>query len=91
MKVLKPSTQFKKDLKKYKNKPEKVEELEKILKCLRSGKGIPKENKPHILSGKYKGHWECHIEDDYLLIWFDETHNIVKLVRLGTHHELFGK
>ena len=91
MNVLKPSSQFKKDFKKYKNKPDKIEGLETILKYLRSGTRIPKEYKPHILSGKYKGHWECHIEDDYLLIWFDETLNIVKLVRLGTHHELFGK
>ena len=34
---------------------------------------------------------ECHVEDDFLLIWIDEEANVIKLVRLGTHHELFGK
>ena len=44
--------------------------------------------------GKMKSnyvHLECHVEDDFLLIWIDETADVIKLVRLGTHHELFGK
>ena len=32
---------------------------------------------------------ECHIENDTLLIWLDKTENLIKLVRLGTHSELF--
>lgn len=32
---------------------------------------------------------ECHVKNDLLLIWLDETENIIKLVRLGTHSELF--
>jgi mRNA interferase YafQ len=91
MKVIKQSTQFKKDLKRYKNQPAKIEKLKTILKYLMLGEKIPPEYNPHILSGKYKNHWECHIEDNFLIIWFDITNNTVKLVRLGTHHELFGK
>ena len=34
---------------------------------------------------------ECHIEGDFLLIWVDEVNNIIELVRLGSHAELFGK
>jgi len=44
-----------------------------------------------MLSGNYKGFMECHVEDNFLLIWIDETSDVIKLVRLGTHHELFGK
>lgn len=32
-----------------------------------------------------------HIESDTLLIWFDKEHDIIELVRLGSHSELFGK
>lgn len=32
---------------------------------------------------------ECHIESDTLLIWLDETENVIKLIRLGSHSELF--
>ncbi len=50
---------------------------------------IPKEFKPHMLSGDYKGCMECHVENDLLLIWIDG--DIIDLVRIGSHSELFGK
>lgn len=34
---------------------------------------------------------ECHVGEDYLLIWYDNDDNVIKLVRLGSHSELFGK
>ena len=50
---------------------------------------VTREYKPHLLAGEYNGFMECHVENDLLLIWLDETENIIKLVRLGTHSELF--
>jgi mRNA interferase YafQ len=38
---------------------------------------------------QYKNHMECHIEGDLLLIWYDEKNDIIRLVRFGTHSELF--
>lgn len=32
---------------------------------------------------------ECHIAGDFLLIWFDPHFDILNLVRLGSHSELF--
>ena len=43
------------------------------------------------LHGDYKGCMECHIQGDFLLIWIDNVNDIIKLVRLGSHSELFGK
>ncbi|MDE5821650.1 MAG: type II toxin-antitoxin system YafQ family toxin [Paramuribaculum sp.] len=45
--------------------------------------------KPHPLTGNYRGHMECHVENDTLLIWWDKESDIIKLVRFGTHSELF--
>ena len=89
--ILKVSTQYKKDLKRYQNKPSKIAALKEVLKHLKESVSVPAAYKPHMLSGKMKGFMECHVEDDFLLIWIDEEANILKLVRLGTHHELFGK
>lgn len=50
---------------------------------------LPEKYKPHKLVGDYAGFMECHIENDLLLIWLDPEENIIKLVRLGTHSELF--
>lgn len=86
---LKISKQFKKDLKRYQNKPEQIANLKKVLGMLRASGIVPKEYKPHMLAGNYKGFMECHVENDLLLIWFDEMENLIKLIRLGSHSELF--
>ena len=89
MKTLKITTQFKKDLKRYKNRPKVIEKLEFILGLLQNELPIPEENKPHPLTGNYRGHMECHVENDTLLIWWDQESDMIKLVRFGTHSELF--
>ena len=90
MKNLQPTTQYRKDLKRYKNQPKKLDALKEVLEMLKNEQPIPAEYKPHMLLGQYKGCMECHIQGDFLLIWFDEERNIIELVRLGTHSELFG-
>jgi len=89
MKILKLSGQFKKDLKRYKHKPDKINALEAILGYLASEQPIPEKYQPHPLTGDYKGHMECHVENDLLLIWFDPDSDTIVLVRFGTHSEVF--
>lgn len=90
MKDLQPTTQYRKDLKRYKNQPKKLDALKVVLEMLRNEQPIPAEYKPHMLLGQYRGCMECHIQGDFLLIWFDEERDIIELVRLGTHSELFS-
>ena len=90
MKKLKPTGQYKKDYKRFRHNPCKVEKLFKILELLQNELTIPEENRPHPLTGDYAGHMECHIESDFLLIWFDPDADEITLVRLGSHSELFG-
>jgi len=89
MNTLKLTSQFKKDLKRYKYKTDVINKLEGILKLLVSGLPIPEENRPHVLTGNYRGYMECHVESDTLLIWWDKEEGIIKLVRFGAHSELF--
>ncbi len=91
MKKLQPTTQYKKDYKRIRNNVQKVEDLKEILKKLMYEEPIPSEYLPHKLSGNYKGCMECHVQNDFLLIWVDEKNDIIELVRLGSHSELFGK
>ena len=90
MKKLKASSQYKKDYKRFRNNPKKVEKLFRILELLGAEQPIPEEHKPHLLVGNYAGHMECHIEGDFLLIWFDPDTDEINLVRLGSHSELFS-
>jgi len=91
MKKLKPSTQYKKDVKRILNNPRKLEDLQEILSKLENEIPIPPENKPHMLTGEYDSYMECHIGSDFLLIWFDPDTDQIDLVRLGSHSELYGK
>ena len=90
MKKLQPTTQYKKDYKRVKNNSKKVEALKEVLEMLKNEQQIPEEYYPHMLQGEYKGCMECHVQGDFLLIWFDEENDIIELVRLGSHSELFG-
>jgi mRNA interferase YafQ len=89
MKELRYTKQFKKDIKRVINQPEKLNALLTVLDLLKQEKELPAIYKLHKLTGDYKGCWECHFESDFLLIWYDESTNTLALYRLGSHSELF--
>lgn len=91
MKRIFPTGRYKKDYKRYRNQPKKLAELAKVINMLANDQPLPSEYKPHKLIGEYEGCLECHIQGDFLLIWFDEVNDIIELVRLGSHSEVFGK
>ena len=81
------STSFKKDYKKFLNDKVRIAKIDDTIEQL------PLKMKAHFLTGKYKGHLECHIEPDLLIIWlqYDEEQKRIVLTRLGSHSELFKK
>lgn len=87
MKSIRYSTQAKKDLKRYRHDQVKMEELYKVLQVLSSGGQLDKRYRPHMLSGEYKDCMECHVGNDFLLIWIDS--DAIYVERVGTHSELF--
>lgn len=90
MKELRFSSQYKKDAKRFRNQPQKMEKVAEILRKLRDEEPVPEIHRPHMLFGNYKGCMECHVEGDLLLIWIDETERTIGVLRLGSHSELFG-
>lgn len=89
MKQVHLSSQYKKDFKKYRNDKPKVIKILEVVKILERGETLPPRYRVHKLIGNYNGCLECHIETDLLLIWIDEEKQIIRLVRLGSHSELF--
>jgi mRNA interferase YafQ len=43
----------------------------------------------HPLAGDWKGHRECHIGGDFLLLDDSAKHGLIVFVRTGTHADLF--
>ncbi len=52
------------------------------------GEALDERYRNHKLSGNFKGHWECHLEPDWLLIYKFDGEWIV-FERTGTHSDLF--
>ena len=84
------TTQFKKDYKRIKRQNKKTENLENVIKLLLSGRELEPQYKDHPLIGKWKGHRDCHVEPDWLLI-YRITADDLYLERTGSHAELFRK
>lgn len=89
MKGIRYTSQFKKDLKRFLNQPKKLKALQEVINKLKNEQPLEEKYQLHILKGEYRGCWECHIEGDFLLIWYDEECNSIALLRLGSHSELF--
>lgn len=89
MKSIRYTGQFKKDLKKILKQPKKLEALWIVIDMLANEIPLPQKYRQHQIKGEYSGCMECHIEGDFLLIWYDEESNSIALFRLGSHSELF--
>ena len=89
MKEVRYSTKAKKDLKRYRHDLGKMQELFRVLQVLASGDNLDASYRPHMLTGNYKDCMECHVGNDFLLIWIDT--DAIYVERVGSHSELFGK
>ncbi|WP_455668249.1 type II toxin-antitoxin system YafQ family toxin [Phocaeicola sp.] len=89
MKALHYSTKAKKDLKRYRNDIRKMRMLYEVLDMLVNDIKLPPVYRAHMLAGDYKDCMECHIEGDFLLVWMDKDNDIVEILRIGSHSELF--
>ena len=85
---IRPTSRFKKDLKKAVAQGHDLEKLKQVLETL----AVPQPLPPHFNDHKLKGEWrdfrECHIEPDWLLI-YTITDFELRPARLGSHAELF--
>lgn len=85
---VRPTTRFKKDLKKAARKGCNIDILREVLETLSVPQPLPLSFKDHKLKGKWRDFRECHIQPDLLLI-YTITDFELRPTRLGTHAELF--
>jgi mRNA interferase YafQ len=83
------SSAFKRDYRRMVKRGAAPPKLNAVLDLLMNGRPLPTRNRPHVLSGEWKGFWECHIEPDWLLIYDLDDPGILALHRTGTHSDLF--
>ena len=85
------TTRFRKSLKKMLARGKDGAKLEAVVDKLANGETLPPQNKDHALSGDLSGLRDCHIENDWVLLYFyRETGDLVlTLTDTGTHADLF--
>lgn len=84
------TTQFKRDYKRIKKQIKDLDKLKIIIEKLAAGRKLEPKYRDHQLSGNWKGHRDCHIESDWILIYRTEADELF-LERTGSHSELFKK
>jgi mRNA interferase YafQ len=90
MLTIRYSAQFRKDYKAIKKRGYDIRLLEEVLDMLSAKQSLPPKYRDHDLMGNYKGHRECHITSDWLLIYkVKDNELILELTRTGTHSDLF--
>ena len=81
---------FDKDLKRCLKRGLDLQQLYDAIALLRTMGSLPIQYRPHKLSGKFQGVWECHIEPDWLMTWEqNDTELTLLFLRTGTHSDLF--
>jgi mRNA interferase YafQ len=92
MRRIERSTAFKRDYRRVKGISRYRDfdrRLAAVLEFLVNDRLLPRQNRDHALSGNWSGYRDCHLWPDLLLIYAKPSPDVLRLVRLGSHSELF--
>ena len=93
MRRIERTTAFHRDFKREKKGQRRSEVdslISDIVGLLAEDKALPVKSRDHELSGEWRDHRECHLKPDLLLIYRKPATEVLQLVRMGSHSELFG-
>ena len=83
---------FKRDYRRAKAIP-RYRDLDKrlvaVLELLVNDRPLPSRNRDHALSGDLSGYRDCHLWPDLVLTYGKPSPEVLRLVRLGSHSDLF--
>ena len=90
MYTIRTTQEFQRNVKRCKLQGRNMQLLRDVVDLLIEDGAVPIEYSPHILRDKYEGLWECHIEDDWLLVWRQNDNKLTLLLtNTGSHNDLF--
>lgn len=84
--------QFKRDVRRMEKRGKNLRKLRDVILMLINEEPLAKRHIDHALKGDYKGQRECHVEPDWLLIYYlVKNEGMIVFTRTGTHSDLFKK
>lgn len=89
--ISKSTSQFKKDLKRFRHDAGLLSDLNAVLRLLETDAPLDPKYRDHALVNDPEGRRDCHVNPDVVLIYrkIDGELHVLKLFRLGSHSELF--
>lgn len=81
--TIRQSTQFRRDIKRLLRQGADLPRLETVIATLVDQQPLEERYRDHALIGNWKGHRECHIQPDWLLV-YRVTSEELQLVRTGS-------
>lgn len=81
--------QFRKELKQQEKRGKNPKIFFAIAEKLAKRESLDQKHRNHKLVGNFKNRWECHIEPDWLLVYYITKDEIV-FERTGSHSDLFS-
>ena len=86
---LRKTTRYKKSLKKMLKRGKDIKKIVAVVEMLAKGESLPPQYKDHALVGDLVGFRDCHIENDWVLLYqIKNDILILTLVDTGTHSDL---
>ena len=92
MRTISRTAQFRKDFKreaKGQHRATLDTDLLAAISFLATDQTPPERFHDHPLTGEYTNHRECHLKPDLLLIYKKPDEQTLRLVRIGSHSEVF--
>ena len=90
MRVLRYTSQFKKDFKRMGKRGADMKKLHTVIQKLAKEEELDARFKDHPLQGKFAEAHDCRISPGWILI-YAIAGNELRLIRTGTHSDLFAK
>jgi mRNA interferase YafQ len=84
------TTKFENESERARKRGKDMSKLGEIIKKLAKEESLDSKHRNHKLKGNFKGRWECHVEPDWLLVYYKTDSEII-FERTGTHSDLFKK
>ena len=84
------SAQFRKDVRLAHKQGKDINLLNEVIVKLANDEPLPERYCDHVLSGNWKGHRECHVSPDWLLVYKKSTDGglLLLLIRIASHNDL---
>ena len=87
---IRKTSRYRKSLKKMLKRGKDIKKISAVVRMLAMGETLPPKYKDHALSGDLAGLRDCHIENDWILLYYIEDNILVlTLTDTGTHSDLF--